>query len=98
LNGCCERVFGFHELLFSTQWAEFLRSLCWVGDLFRNAKLSETKQNKTKNSFSPNQGSVLKFGNFAVIRRMNDFSASLGSSGCPGSKGILHPSYLSGHS
>ena len=50
-------------------------AVVWVGDLFRNARLLEKK-----NSFSSNQGSVLKFENFAVIRRMNYLSASLGFS------------------
>lgn len=37
-----------------------------------------SKKKKKTHSFSSNQGSVLKFENFAVIRRMNYFSVSLG--------------------
>lgn len=48
--------------------------MVWVGDLFRNARLLEKK----KHSFSSNQASVLKFENFAVIRRMNYLPALLG--------------------
>lgn len=51
-------------------------AVVWVGDLFRNARLLGKK--KKTHSFSSNQGSVLKFENFAVIRRMNYFSVSLG--------------------
>lgn len=38
----------------------------------------QARRKKKQHSFSSNQGSVLKFENFAVIRRMSDFSASLG--------------------
>ena len=51
-------------------------AVVWVGDLFRNARLLGKK--KQTHSFSSNQGSVLKFENFAVIRGMNYFCVSLG--------------------
>lgn len=77
LSCCCERAFGLRELLFSTQWAKFLR-LLWFGQGTFSEMPGFQKKKKKTHSFSSNQGSVLKFENFAVIRRMNYFSVSLG--------------------
>lgn len=77
LRGCCERAFGLRALLFSIQWAEVLRSL-WLG----RGAFQKCQAFRKKHRFSSHQGSVLKFENFAVIRRMNYFSASLGFPPC----------------
>lgn len=72
-------------------------AVVWVGDLFRNARLLEKKKKKQTHSFSSNQGSVLKFENFAVIRRMNYFSVSLGFLLGAQAAECLRLCYLAGH-
>jgi len=68
-------------------------AVVWVGDLFRNARLLEKNH-----SFSSNQGSVLKFENFAAIRRMNYFCVRWGFLRVPRRQGALCLGYLPGHS
>lgn len=60
-------------------------------------KCQAFRKKKKTHSFSSNQGSVLKFENFAVIRRMNYFSVSLGFPLGAQAAECLRLCYLAGH-